>query len=318
MKLNLLMGVVVLAVSCTLMACGSGRCDSSNCTGCCSAAGQCESGDVAPACGATGRQCGACAITQRCVSGACVGLTGSGGGTGTGGGLASGGGTGTGGGGGSSSAPTCVAGTDCPYWYCNCQSGPPVNSQRCVNNRCQDAAQSCGSACAGFNTCWLGTAGGGFTGGSNSGPSTCAGTGGGTGGGTATGGGGGSASCAFTDLGKGCTLGSDCQSNLCFGLSPSFICTRACVSANDCPLNWTCDATTSGGKVCMSGKTSGTPSASNVCVDFTYTDIGGPCTNCQSKYCIGSACTRRCDVNADCPSPWTCKTGSDSFKSCRP
>ena len=132
-------------------------------------------------------------------------------------------------------------------------------------------------------------------------------------------GGSGGSTCAFSDLGKGCALGSDCQSNLCFGLTPSFICTRACTTTNDCPLNWTCDAATGGGKVCMSGKTSGTPSTSSVCRSVTYSDIGGPCTsNCLSKYCVGNACTRRCDVNSDCGSSWTCSAGSDSFKSCRP
>jgi hypothetical protein len=291
------------------------ECNPTTCGGCC-VGGECEPGTAAFQCGAHGSVCHSCFGGQTCSSGLCVGTPGLGGGAGGGLAISNGGGAGGGGGGGgAASAPSCTVAEDCPNWACDCRSGPPVNSRRCVNNRCQDAAQSCGSACAGFNTCWVGTSTGGFVGGHNSGSSTCS-AGGGAGGGS--GGGGGSAVCGFSDLGKGCATGSTCQSGLCFGSSPSYICTRGCVSANDCPRNWTCDTTTSGGKVCMTGKTSGTQSTSSVCSSFPFTDVGAPCSSCASQYCIGNACTHRCDVDSDCPSPWKCSTGSDSFKSCRP
>ncbi|MFZ5446294.1 MAG: hypothetical protein ACOZQL_40275 [Myxococcota bacterium] len=299
-----LLVMTMLAVG--AMACGPAtRCDASNCTGCCSESGVCESGTSTLACGERGATCSSCGVTALCVLGSCKAPS-------------TGGSAGTGGGGGSSvSGPSCTTASDCPYWFCDCASGP-VNSRACINNRCVDAPSSCPSSCANFSSCWRGTAGGGYPQGSNAGPSTCTSTGGGSG---TTGGGGGSstASCSFSDLGKGCSAGADCQSNLCFGTSPSFICTRACVSANDCPAGWVCDGTSLGGKVCMTGKLDSTlpRSTSTVCESISFSDLGGPCSGCASKFCTANMCTRRCDFDSDCPSPWRCASGA-SFKYCAP
>lgn len=312
----------VLVVSLSLMACGvAPPCDVRSCNGCCSSTGQCVSGSSETACGRGGARCSNCGASQVCSAGSCFGSgtgagAGVGAGTAQGGGLAAGGGLSTGGGAASggtalSNAPFCSTSDDCPNWFCECRSGPPVNSRRCVNNRCQDGAQACPGACAGFGTCWLGVSSGGFVGGSNAGPSTCSGTGGGTaGGGTAQ-------TCSVTDLGKDCSLGTDCQSGLCFGTSPSFICTKACTTANDCPLDWICESTSSGGRVCMSGR-EGTPrSTANVCRSVSYPDVGGPCVaSCTGGHCVNNTCTHRCNSVAECPQGWTC-SGSP-FKSCRP
>lgn len=38
--------------------------------------------------------------------------------------------------------PACSEGADCPNWYCDCASGP-VNSAKCVQGRCLNAAEAC-------------------------------------------------------------------------------------------------------------------------------------------------------------------------------
>jgi hypothetical protein len=75
--------------------------------------------------------------------------------------------------GGNAGAPICEDAEDCPYWYCDCREGPPVNTRHCSNHVCEDAIAACPSSCSSFNSCWLGTASGGWAGGSNYGPSTC-------------------------------------------------------------------------------------------------------------------------------------------------
>lgn len=218
-------------------------------------------------------------------------------------------GSGFGGGAHGDAYPRCDVADDCPNWFCNCKVGPPVNTRHCTNHVCEDAAQACPASCAAFSTCWLGTAGGGFTQGSNAGPSTCAsGTGGGSG-----------SSCTQNDLGEACKTNSECQSGLCFGASPSFMCTKGCTQANDCPYNWKCVPTSAGGSVCMSGVSgSATASTSHTCSVASYPDVGAPCTSsCASGFCTGNACTRRCDVSSDCPAPWRCIEGT-SFKFCAP
>lgn len=308
----------VLVVSLSLMACGvPPPCDLRSCSGCCTSSGQCLPGNADSACGRGAASCASCNSTQVCTAGSCFGR-GAGAGTASGGGLAAGGGLATGGGatgGGSvnNTAPFCSVGEDCPNVVCECRSGPPVNSRRCVNNRCLDGAQACPGACAGFGTCWLGISSGGFVGGSNAGPSTCS----GAGGGTASTGGGSAQTCSVSDLGKDCSVGTQCQSGLCFGTSPSFICTKACTTVNDCPLDWICEATSSGGRVCMSGR-EGTPrSTANVCRAIAHPDVGGPCVaSCSGGHCVSNTCTHRCNSVAECPQGWTCS--GTPFKSCRP
>jgi hypothetical protein len=58
--------------------------------------------------------------------------------------------------------PTCKTPDDCPYWYCECSSGPPVNTRHCTNGVCEDAATACPDSCAAFGETWTGSAGGGF------------------------------------------------------------------------------------------------------------------------------------------------------------
>ncbi|MCU0698860.1 MAG: hypothetical protein MUC96_20345 [Myxococcaceae bacterium] len=289
-------------------------CDVRTCSGCCTSSGACVSGTSDGACGRGGASCNSCGSTQACVAGSCFG-TGVGVGTGGSAGGQAGGrpasnGGGAAGGSSSSSAPACSTSDDCPTWFCECQSGPPVNSRRCVNNRCQDGAQACPGACAGFGTCWRGLSSGGFPGGSNAGPSTCGGASTGSGGGTAQ-------TCSVTDLGKNCSAGTECQSGLCFGASPSFICTKACTSANDCPFDWVCESTSQGGRVCMSGREGASRSTANACRPVAHPDVGGPCVaSCSGGHCVGNTCTHRCNSAAECPAGWTCS--GTSFKSCRP
>lgn len=217
----------------------------------------------------------------------------------------------------SPNGPTCTSSDDCPNWYCECASGPPVNSRHCTNGRCEDAPTACPRACKSFNTCWTGKAGGGWDGGSNAGPNDCtppakppadAGT----------------ASCndgtSYTDLGKACLNGSTCQSGQCWGVSPSFQCTKRCTSSDQCPKNWKCTPTANNFSVCMQGTlASGSLSSNAGCAQVSFTDLGGGCvtpTDCQSYICLSSTyCSKRCEVDADCPATWTCKTGQ-SFKFC--
>lgn len=217
----------------------------------------------------------------------------------------------------SGSGPTCGEGNDCPNWYCECQSGPPVNAAHCTNARCEDASEACPKACADFGTCWLGTAGGGWDGGTNAGETTC---------GNSSTVDAATSGCAdgtsFTDLGKTCSGGTSCQSGLCFGVSPSFLCTKRCSTANDCPASWACVAAAGESfSICMEGSLSGSGAASTnlSCSQAQFSDVGAACndpTDCQSWICIGSSyCSKRCDTDADCPSGDTCHTGP-GFKYC--
>ncbi len=72
-----------------------------------------------------------------------------------------------------SNAPSCQNEDGCPNWFCECEEGPPVNTRHCTNGRCEDAAVACPKSCKAFGTCWIGQAGGGWQGGTNSGPSDC-------------------------------------------------------------------------------------------------------------------------------------------------
>ncbi|MFO0669476.1 MAG: hypothetical protein U0235_07610 [Polyangiaceae bacterium] len=58
---------------------------------------------------------------------------------------------------------TCKVADDCGNWFCDCSSGPPVNSRSCTNGYCLDAAHTCPKACQDFGVTWAGTAGGGPT-----------------------------------------------------------------------------------------------------------------------------------------------------------
>jgi hypothetical protein len=54
----------------------------------------------------------------------------------------------------------CSVADDCPNIACICDDGSalgaPVNSRRCVNDRCQLAAASCPASCAAFDMEWTG------------------------------------------------------------------------------------------------------------------------------------------------------------------
>ena len=74
---------------------------------------------------------------------------------------------------------------------------------------------------------------------------------------------------------------------------------------------------TASGDVCMPG-TPNTPKSSNsACHTYFIDDVGAPCSTCESKFCTSNMCTKRCDVAVDCPSGWTCTSGT-SFNSCTP
>jgi len=214
------------------------------------------------------------------------------------------------------SAPSCANPEACPYWYCDCGEGPPINTRHCTNGKCEDARTACPSSCKSFKTCWTGHASGGWDGGTNAGPDECHPTvpaEAGTGCGDAT---------SFTDIGKACANGPQCQSGQCYGVSPSFLCTKRCTTASHCPLHWKCEKNGDGFQVCMQGGLSTTgsvPSTNAACGQVGFTDLGQACSgpaNCQSSICLGSSlCSRRCEVAADCPAGWSCTTGAN-FKFC--
>ncbi len=83
----LVVAVVVSGLGCSNPA---RPCTSASCTGCCDSAGQCQRGDTSVACGSSASACVSCGLTGSCLAGACVPVSGSGGGQ-AGGGLAGGG-----------------------------------------------------------------------------------------------------------------------------------------------------------------------------------------------------------------------------------
>jgi hypothetical protein len=228
----------------------------------------------------------------------------------------------------SGGTPTCSLSTDCPYWYCECRSGPPVNSRRCVNNVCQNAAQGCPAACENFQTCWTGYAEGGWDGGTNVGPNACrsapdagtphdAGTPVDAGPAPSCGDG-----TSFTDLGKACTYGTECLSSLCYGTpSYSLVCTKRCTSASTCPSGWKCLPNSNGFNICMIGSpTSSTVSTNTGCAQVSFSDVGQSCTahnQCQSQICMNAGyCSRRCESSADCGSLHCGDVNGGVFKAC--
>lgn len=129
----------------------TGRCDASNCGGCCDAQGQCSSGRSVASCGSNGASCLSCASTLSCVAfgtgGRCENTPPVGGGSA--GGAATGGGTAGGGSSGSCSPQTCPQG--CCTATGQCQTVPTTarcgfggnvcmacpQRQSCVSGTCQ-------------------------------------------------------------------------------------------------------------------------------------------------------------------------------------
>ncbi|MBL8917122.1 MAG: hypothetical protein JNM17_40830 [Archangium sp.] len=145
---------------------GSGRCDPSNCAGCCSG-GACVGGNDDRQCGAFGLACTSCSTNESCVAGKCMPRGGGGGGFGGG----AGGGFG-GGGGGSACGPTTCRG--CCTSSGTCSFGQAANECGFGGNVCVD----CGpNAFCSQGFCFGGTGGGGGGvgggGGTSCGPMTC-------------------------------------------------------------------------------------------------------------------------------------------------
>ena len=291
-------GLIMLGVACSETT--KGACESGACRGCCTSSNECLPGTTSLACGTSGQLCQPCATGLSCNPSSRQCITGSGGGSGGDGGA---------GGGGDGGAPSCSVPADCPSWFCNCQGITPVFMQRCVGLVCQDAKQACPGACAAVSSCWLGTSTGGFASGQATGASSCGGTGGGSG------------SCPATDLGLGCTAGTDCQTRLCYGAAPSFICTRSCTVPNDCPPGWGCALQSDSTSVCMLGQVgSGTPSSGGVCTEADIDDVGVTCSSsCKGGFCTRNKCTRRCVTANDCLSgAWFCTSNGAGLSSCTP
>lgn len=219
-------------------------------------------------------------------------------------------------------APVCAGSADCPNWVCECGSGPPVNSRRCVNGRCLDAPQGCPAACEGFGTCWTGYAEGGWDGGSNAGPNLCrsttpdagpvdAGPPPGCGDGT-----------SFADLGKACVYGTECASTLCYG-NPSYslVCTKRCDDESNCPSAWKCVRNAQGFDICMIGDPISSPVSQNTgCAQVSFSDVGESCSraaDCQSKICMNAGyCSRRCETSAECDGLSCGGVNSNMFTAC--
>lgn len=216
--------------------------------------------------------------------------------------------------------PTCKEAEDCPYWYCDCSAGPPVNARHCENQRCATAADTCPNACAAFGETWLGTAGGGWKSGSGSSGGGSKGGGGGTGCGDGT---------SYADLGTTCSTEATCESNLCVGTQQHTFCTKACDTSDNCPRGWVCAGvqglTT---KACLIGDVVATSpvSTNTACKDKVFPDTGLACTSpfqCSSGVCGGSTnpsaryCTERCNSAADCPAGMGCvQNTGDTMKTC--
>ena len=52
-------------------------------------------------------------------------------------------------------AGECRAPRDCPNIPCECVEGPPVNTQHCTNQRCEEDWEACPTACENFGTRWV-------------------------------------------------------------------------------------------------------------------------------------------------------------------
>jgi len=127
---------------------------------------------------------------------------------------------------------------------------------------------------------------------------------------------------SFSDLGRACTGNTDCEARLCYGkVGYSTICTKRCATAANCPEGWKCELASDGLRVCMIGSTStGTVSSNTDCAQISFSDIGLSCSQasqCQSLMCTkGGYCTRRCESSADCGSLSCTSINGGLLKAC--
>jgi hypothetical protein len=138
------------------MACGPTRqdCNPSECNGCCDSAGICQPGTVQSACGLSGSFCMSCSGAQICSGGACIELSGGGGGAKA----DAGNDAGTSDGGNTDGGNTCGPAT-CP----GCCDGNGTCQAGVVASACGAAGSACVS-CSSTQTCSAGecvTTGGG-------------------------------------------------------------------------------------------------------------------------------------------------------------
>ncbi len=199
-------------------------------------------------------------------------------------------------------APACDAGEKCPSWTCECGTGSAIGRACLSGSRCAEAAAVCRGACADAGTCWQGRATGGWENGNSTGTTACMG-----------------ASCSEPDLGKPCSLDTECSTGLCLGNPSSFICSKTCTATTDCPAGWVCGPNTGGGTTCFLGAPGhvGLEVSKNAsCKQIGFTDIGQICqvsSDCESRICIGSTaagffCSRRCNDDSICPTGFRCVT----------
>ena len=124
------------------------------------------------------------------------------------------------------------------------------------------------------------------------------------------------------DLCSACSSGEHCQSGLCLEEDGISVCSRPCNDLNECPLNFSCVAPTSGGAYCWPDDPSECgldtrPGLNQVCYREGAAEDGGdlydPCgpgLSCMGfrPLCQGrqGACVLYCDTATLCPDNLTC------------
>lgn len=119
-------------------------------------------------------------------------------------------------------------------------------------------------------------------------------------------------------FGETCTAAADCATSLCVGVGTTGVCTSLC-STVPCPIGWTCTLAEENGqsfRVC----------APEGAVGGQFGDTCTGAASCSSGLCLNDArtgsafCTERCTVHADCAavSGLTCVTLSSGVSVCGP
>jgi len=116
---------------------------------------------------------------------------------------------------------------------------------------------------------------------------------------------GGTTYCAASDVGRACTLASQC--NFACLVNEQY-CTAACTSGSDCPNGYGCMAVGSPAvSVCIKASAICTPADTSACIAPSACDLG-------ANMIVGG-CTLACNSAADCPrraaglAPWSCPDG---------
>ena len=105
--------------------------------------------------------------------------------------------------------------------------------------------------------------------------------------------------------GEPCDSSSECQSQLCAGSDPEYLCTQPCGATSQCPAGFVCYGLSGGGGGCFEDNGSGNPPT---------VETGGPCEyadDCISGSCVAfeegdGFCTETCTDTSSCPCGMEC------------